>query len=319
MTQLETALTPPTRSLAAQLANNDYLVDLIDDLTNDDRQTVRQKLAREHRRLGSAVAEDLARHGLAPYAWSQGLIEFYEQTDAFLYETLVWNRTEMKQQMRECAAAYVREASPQPQRVLVFGDGLGIDSLFLAEAGDAVDYYEVSHRCIRFAEWLAESLGRRLSIISSPRDVAPDSYDAVVCLDVLEHVPDPPEVVALLASFLRPGGRLIVHAPFWYIHPNVSTHLASNVRYSGNISKLYRAHGLRPIAGEWFWNPLVLEKVTHGAPRTPVSLAMRMKIAAGGLLLKYARVVRFPHIWAFHWMFRRDRQRLRKLAIELGG
>lgn len=44
--------------------------------------------------------------------------------------------------------------------------------------------------------------------------VADASFDAVLCTEVLEHVPDPVRVVHELARVLRPGGSLIVTAPF---------------------------------------------------------------------------------------------------------
>ncbi|MFN2452209.1 MAG: class I SAM-dependent methyltransferase [Candidatus Dormibacteria bacterium] len=42
----------------------------------------------------------------------------------------------------------------------------------------------------------------------------PDSaFDAAVCLDVLEHCPDPPAAVAELARVIRPGGILVASVP----------------------------------------------------------------------------------------------------------
>ena len=44
------------------------------------------------------------------------------------------------------------------------------------------------------------------------------SLDLILCIDVLEHLPNPSEVFALLDHKLRPGGILILQAP-WGGHP----------------------------------------------------------------------------------------------------
>lgn len=44
-------------------------------------------------------------------------------------------------------------------------------------------------------------------------EIAPGSLDLVLCLDVLEHLVDPWEVVARVSPLLAPGGRLIVSVP----------------------------------------------------------------------------------------------------------
>ena len=37
---------------------------------------------------------------------------------------------------------------------------------------------------------------------------APGSFDAVTCMEMLEHVPDPAAIIRACAELLRPGGRL---------------------------------------------------------------------------------------------------------------
>jgi 2-polyprenyl-3-methyl-5-hydroxy-6-metoxy-1,4-benzoquinol methylase len=51
---------------------------------------------------------------------------------------------------------------------------------------------------------------------TSSLSLSKEAFDVVVCLVVLKHVPDSPSLVRELSSYSRPGGRLIVPAPFWY-------------------------------------------------------------------------------------------------------
>lgn len=66
---------------------------------------------------------------------------------------------------------------------------LEVARLHALESGVAVDYRQIA----------AESLA----------DVEPASFDLVTCLEMLEHVPDPPAVVAALARLVRPGGDVV--------------------------------------------------------------------------------------------------------------
>ncbi|NUS60756.1 MAG: 3-demethylubiquinone-9 3-O-methyltransferase, partial [Lysobacter sp.] len=69
-------------------------------------------------------------------------------------------------------------------------DLLKIARLHGLESGVKVDYRQVA------AESLAEQL--------------PATFDAISCMEMLEHVPSPPSVLAACATMLKPGGRLFL-------------------------------------------------------------------------------------------------------------
>ena len=56
------------------------------------------------------------------------------------------------------------------------------------------------------------------SIIADAHHIPrPDAtFDTVICTEVLEHVPDPRQVVREMARVLRPGGVLVLAVPFVY-------------------------------------------------------------------------------------------------------
>jgi SAM-dependent methyltransferase len=62
-------------------------------------------------------------------------------------------------------------------------------------------------------------------IIDIPESDA--SFDAVLCTEVLEHLPDPVRALDELARLLRPGGMLITTAPFWSITHQAPFHFAT--------------------------------------------------------------------------------------------
>lgn len=235
------------------------------------------------------------------HSHTSALEDFYVETTAFLFESVVWNRSSLKQELRHWITSFIKSKYDRPLDVLVFGDGLGFDSAHLAAAGHRTSYFEVSERAIGFATKVHAACGQQVELLSSIDQVRSKSYDVIVCLDVLEHVPDPAGLVQFLSSIMRPDGRLISHAPFWYLAPSVGTHLAANRKFSGDWKSLYRSAGLRPIEANLFWSPIVLAKAT-----TTTSLMSQLRVAMGGWLLSIGRVWSVPHVFIVKRMLKQS-------------
>jgi ubiquinone/menaquinone biosynthesis C-methylase UbiE len=69
-------------------------------------------------------------------------------------------------------------------------------------------------------------------IVHIPR---PDSsFDAIMCIEVLEHLPDPVSALRELTRLLKPGGTLIVTAPFCAV-----THFSPHFYHTGYTRYFY--------------------------------------------------------------------------------
>ncbi len=151
----------------APLQDTPYLVRRIGEVTKLTRGQLVDRLRAESRQLGLNVREAFERRGLTRYQWSEEMSEFYDNTDAFVFESVVWNRTATKQAMRSWIETFLVQALPEKAKFLTFGDGLGFDSMSLALAGHQVDYFEVSQRGIQFVKGLFQDCDGNVNILAS--------------------------------------------------------------------------------------------------------------------------------------------------------
>ena len=257
---------------------------------------VRERLIAEAEEIGTTVHASMQAQGIPMYVVSEQLDTFYRESDAFLYETTVWNTCAAKQRMRDFVSSRLQQFGKTNADVFCFGDGLGFDSTWLALQGHAVRYFEPSLRCQEYAQRVFADNAVDVTRLAGLEDIAPQSLDAVVCLDVLEHVPQPQELVKMFRGWLKPDGLLFVHAPFWSIHWTRCTHLKENRHFSGDLKHLYLAQGFAALDAELFWNPLLLQK-SDNIPGYKASRSATLRLRLGQFLLTIGRWGSNVHNW----------------------
>ncbi|MBV6394555.1 MAG: Ubiquinone biosynthesis O-methyltransferase [Anaerolineales bacterium] len=106
---------------------------------------------------------------------------------------------------------FIMEHLPANPKILDVGCGGGILSEALAKAGARVTGLDLSEASIAAAKQHAQSqnlnIDYRYESVQSVADQQAGTFDAIACMEMLEHVPEPGKVVAACAQALKPGGQ----------------------------------------------------------------------------------------------------------------
>ena len=99
-------------------------------------------------------------------------------------------------------------------KVLDVGCGGGLLAEAFESMGASVTAIDVTEANIEVAKLHAKKTGKTISyMMTRAEDLAikePESFDVVACLEVIEHVPDPVQLIDACAKLLKPKGEMFL-------------------------------------------------------------------------------------------------------------
>ncbi len=186
-------------------------------------------------------------------------------SEAFDYEQTVWGLETVRPGERTIAGFRLAEALrflPERGRALEVGCGAGrfLRGLALARPGLQLCGADLSHAALAHAA--DRSPGLELRRVVPPGDVLPAAdaeFDALLALDVLEHVSDPGRLVEEMRRVLADGGVLHLHVPcegdftsIWRWIPGQTGPRALKRRLAGHLHRFRRRQVLGLLEARGF-------------------------------------------------------------------
>ncbi|MES3009517.1 MAG: bifunctional 2-polyprenyl-6-hydroxyphenol methylase/3-demethylubiquinol 3-O-methyltransferase UbiG [Pseudomonadota bacterium] len=179
---------------------------------------------------------------------------------------------------------WIQSLAPlQGQRVLDIGCGGGILSDAMARAGAQVLGIDLATKALKVAQLHAleaqtPNVSYREVSAEALAAEAPGSFDAVTCMEMLEHVPDPASVVQACATLVKPGGRV----------------------FFSTINRNPKAFMFAVVGAEYVLN--LLPRGTHEYQKfiRPSELASHLR--AAGLTLNATRGLQYNPLTQRYWL-----------------
>jgi len=189
-----------------------------------------------------------------------------------LYRNHWWWRTRETVLLRTLAHLIDRN---RPARILDVGCGAGLFFDALAPFGHVEGIESDAALVQQSGKWR-----NRIAVGELDESFRPDRpFDTVLMLDVLEHVPDPEQMLRCARRILRPGGRIVITVPafecLWTSHDDLNHHFR---RYRApQLRHTIREAGLVTESVRYLFQSLVIPKlfvraieaVKGGAPQIP--------------------------------------------------
>jgi 2-polyprenyl-3-methyl-5-hydroxy-6-metoxy-1,4-benzoquinol methylase len=169
-----------------------------------DSETLEKKLETGQQQLAELSHKD--------FDWEKATAFYSEKVGEFyLFELGAWHLGS-----RDYIGNTLRLIADHAQgRVLDFGGGIGTHAIAtaLCPQVEQVIYCDINPINFDFVRYRAEQMGLSKKIFCCHEVSPKETFDTIMCFDVLEHLPDPTQQLLQFRQALTPQGKMILN---WY-------------------------------------------------------------------------------------------------------
>jgi 2-polyprenyl-3-methyl-5-hydroxy-6-metoxy-1,4-benzoquinol methylase len=220
----------------------------ISELLGENIDIVRKKVWRESLLPGTNVLESALKFGIDFHVYNEKMEKFYQETDGFIYESMVYScrfdKRVVMEKVKQRIDNYISlKKSESKLNILMFGDGVGSDTIYLYNFyKDKVDFYYFDvpgSKTFEFATKRFNKYNIEVKIITDYNKIPKDFFDVIISIEVLEHLPDPIQAIKDISEFLKVGGIVLITESFGLVPFYLPTHLKSNLKFKGKTPFLF--------------------------------------------------------------------------------
>lgn len=219
-----------------------------------------QTLAQQLQERRYAVA-DVSHH----FDWA-GVADFYRDQvgSAYLFELAAWHLDS-----QDYIGSTLRLIADQVKgRVLDFGGGIGTHAIAaaLCPSVDQVIYVDINPVNRAFVQHRVEQLGLMEKLLCCSELDRDDSFDTILCFDVIEHMPDPSHQMLEFHKQLQADGKIILN---WYFFKGFENELPTHMDDPVVVDAFFRTlqHNFLEVFHPYLITTRCYRKLLHGSPR----------------------------------------------------
>ena len=184
-------------------------------------------------------------------------------------------------------------ALPPGSRILDYGGGYGMDSIFLASLGYKLCFYEITAHHIGVARWFSDRFAAAFGALPIEFclvgvDPQPTALDAMFANEVTHHIEPAKRVFEDASKFLRPAGHFFLLEPN-YLNPITQAFFLKGRGFRTTTWQVNEVTGERYLWGNehirpfWTWNRFAREAGFTLSERHYVASAYRGEKTAAEL------------------------------------
>ncbi len=121
-------------------------------------------------------------------------------------------------------------------KILDFGGGIGLISSIMSK-NNTIYYYDLPSKTREFAKYLNKKIKSNVIFIDSEEEAFKLDINFIICVDVLEHLTNPIEIVKKFTDMLPSGGLFLTTGLDFSTGDNTPMHLVSNLKYKKEYNK----------------------------------------------------------------------------------